>query len=441
MKKYIILLIVFFTFINQTFSYKEWECNINEWSADILKKYIVDLRTVITNVSSSLMKEKSQLEKNNWVSKDLSAVKNRLIKAYNLVIDWNWYMSYFNFYVTYSLNSEYVGEIWRDYKKLETESKWIDRYIKMVADKWYSDIVLDKEVVCKWVTDCKSWWTVLEILTSLYNNNEKLMDYYRLSIMWDEKDFDKEFLLVWDNSVFKTEFNKYYNKNTTALCSFNWSEGSFYKRAFKQIQNISKYQDSMDKWMKEWQEAINLMNWFNDKTRERQNERDLLRKELGRQWLSWKASAKILSNLDEYNKNWWFTQNNNFVSNSVTYFTDSVKYQVDVFNDYIKKEYLNKANKDPKKNPNTNLGRAWDIDKNLQTVAWINKKLSELYNLQYQTIWAQENVAEKYIWQIIELHEEINTATNIFISTKKKAEKVCDDQKKWEWLCKADNAN
>jgi hypothetical protein len=48
-------------------------------------------------------------------------MKEEMRRLFNLSITWSDYFSYFDFFVIYPIQNEYIYEIWRDYNLLQQE--------------------------------------------------------------------------------------------------------------------------------------------------------------------------------------------------------------------------------------------------------------------------------------------------------------------------------
>lgn len=124
MKKIAILFILFYiSCANTVFA---WECNktckIKDGTPDVITNFITNQRILVNNITGFV-----NLSQKNLYLLILAILVLNYKKSFSIFLpeSYKWYYSYFNFYVTYPLQNEYVYEIWRDYDLLEQESKWI----------------------------------------------------------------------------------------------------------------------------------------------------------------------------------------------------------------------------------------------------------------------------------------------------------------------------
>lgn len=407
-------------------------CKLTEWTPEVLENYISNLRIVIWNLTL----ETQQVEANSWISKDLKELKSQMIKLYNLTIDWSWYFSYFEFFVVYPISNEYVPEIRRDYQILDIESKWIERYKKALVTRWLSSVEITKEKACKWVENknCNlEWWNILEVLAEIEKNHEKVKDYFRLSILWKKSQFTWWDIMFVENN-FKEELSKHYNENTTKECSL--CEWGFFDRIEKAIDEVQDLQNLWKEWIKKWQDAISLIDWSLDDKEYERREREILIDELWRQWLSsWQADA-ILKNLDRYNSWWWFSLDNNFITNSFNYLKDSVVSESNTFYESVLKNF----------NSDKILETFWfrdripikDIawtDASLKTTQEVQQRIDLMYKKELPFAEMQDVSNEALQSKIIYMHYNLSQAIKTLDWTIETAEKVCNKQATWMWNC------
>ncbi len=430
MKKIAILFILFYiSCANTVFA---WECNktckIKDGTPDVITNFITNQRILVNNITEVLYKS----EPKKSISSDISNISTKLQKSFSIFLpeSYKWYYSYFNFYVTYPLQNEYVYEIWRDYDLLEQESKWIQTYYEYVVSNWYTDINLDKDI-CKWVTNCDYSWNIIDVLNSLKYNLDILKDYYRESITskndyfaFEKYDLDKDLRLV--DKDFKSNFDEYYNWNTTSDCSScDWS---FTDRFKKLSYAIIDYQNSYKDWIQEWKNAIDLLNWDVDNYDE--IERELLSQELWNQWIWWSQADTILRNLDKYNKNWFvWSLKNNYITNSFEYVMSNVYWQWNEF-------YENVLTNFPDDNTQSvSVYDFWKSKSDLATRNWLDQKIAYLYYSELPSAQIQDNTAWNFISKLIEMHTNLSLSNKTLEKLIKISQKICNSQAFWIWKC------
>lgn len=429
MKKFLITFIVWIVIFSTNITFWDCgECKIKEWPAPSLDKYISNLRKVIWNISKEVWSTESKLsaeEKKSWIKKDITSTKSRITQVYNKMLDWDSYYSYFDFYVMYSAKNEYVGEVWRDYNSLEKESAWLDKYLKYVTKKWYDSVSLTKEKVCEWVdTNCDFSWDILDVIWQVITNQESVKDYYRLSIVWKKSLFKGKLKLVWDD--FESDFWSCYNETTTSNCS--QCEWWWFKKIGDEIEKISNWQENAKNWMKSWQDAIAILDWsWPDRNNERL-ERKLLTKEMKRNWTSVQSSDNMLKNLSKYNETWWFSLDNNFITNSYDQVKTAVTSQIESFTDSIGQLFKDK----PESIPTKDITKT---DDSLKTTKNIEETIKEMYRKELPYAQLQDVSTDDLQWKIIELHYNMTQSIYSLDKTKRTSEKVCNAQDAWEWKC------
>lgn len=399
------------------------QCKIKDGPPEALNKYLENIKKIRTNIS----KELSQIEDTKWkIEKDINATSSKVTATFNSMIDWDSYYSLFDFYVMYSAKNEYVLEVWRDYNLLETESKWMEKYLKFVTSKWYDSIEIPKEKVCAGIENCDFWWKLLDVIWGIIKNQEAMKDYYRLSIVGKKNQFDKKLQLV--NVNFTTDFWQYYNENTTKHCS--QCEWASFDKIKKEIEKISDWQQNGKDGIKSWQEAIAMMDGTNDKRKYEKKERELLQKQMAKDGTNMNGSANALKNLDKYNQWWGFSLDNNFITNSFDYVKNAVSSQIESFTDSISQQF-----RDSKKKSVATRSFSKNSD-DLKVTKTVEEKIKELYQVELPYAQLQDTSTENFQWKIIELHFNLVKSIEMLDKTKKVSEKVCNSQ--WKWLGKCE---
>lgn len=408
---------------NIVFSDCSNSCMIYDGPADVLTKYLDNLKRLSNNYNSEI----SKLKVDNSVSKSYSSNKSSISKAFNNIINWDWYYSLFDFYVIYWTTTEYVPEVWRDYNLLEQQEKSLDKLLKKISSRKFNEDTINTKNLCKWVENCyfDEWLNAISSLWVIIENHKAVMDYYRQSITWKKKFFTKK--LLFTPVGFEKDFWTYYNEYTSKNCSS--CEWNTFDRVTKQINLISNWQQQAKDWMKSWQDAIAMLDWTIDTRREERIERELLEKELKSQWTNLHQSDAMLSNLDKYNKNWWYSEGNNFITNSFDYLKNSVKSQVDSFKESILENFKKSSKKE------VSIDNFSNVEENINMSKIIEEEISSLYNKELPFASFQDDTNLWLEWRILELHYDLNQAIWNLDSTIKVSQKVCNDQWKWLWVC------
>lgn len=437
MYKKIIAIILFFSLLPLSVN-AEWEtgpCLIENWPPDVVRDYIKNIRIIIGNVSKDL----SWGGKSGSFKKEFNRWTNRIMAIFNLSTSWWWYFSYFDFYITEPLVDDIPYEVMRDYDMIKNESKYIERHLRKIANQWYYDSEIKD--LCKWIEWICNFSSnkASDIISELYTNNEKILEYYRLSILDNKARFSGELNLVPNN--FKSEFNKYYNWSTWVSCSGNDGDGGFiwfFKKAWDQIKNIMNWQEMTKEWINEWQEWWNMLLWLDTQDQSyRELEEELLWQELRRQWLSIDSSEKVLGNLRKYNtcidsdgatfaKCIWENISNRlnpFNESDIKDFNDALWAIEDWFDESM--SFFTWEN-----NTSTSLTIKWVSD-----TIWKNKTTDEIASYLRSTYESQESYiadpelnTQQLIWRLIKMHIDLVKTIEILDGTIEVSEEVCDRQ-------------
>lgn len=431
--KYIICFFVI-SYISLGVVFADWNenCKIRDNTAPVLEEYISNLRKVISNITSATQ----NIDEKTQVEKDLIEVKTQMIRLYNMSITWSWYRSNFDFLVIYAISNEYIYEIWRDYEMLDKEWSWLEKYSKAIVSRWLTSVNLKKENICKWLDSsvCNIWdWDILDVLSELQTNNELIKHYYRLSILDEKWDFKWSFKLVPNN--FKQEFDEYYNWKTTADCI--WSEWWFWEKAWNAMEKIWESFKLWSKWLKNWKEAL----WYfwitdNNAMRVQEYERQVLKNELSRQWISWTQADAILWNLERFNKEWidWIFSNN-FIMNSFNFIKNSFISQISEFDENVLQNFWWWDGKSNENNQTKSITQIETTDRKIKITKQVQDRISYMYNKELPSLKIQETWNEKLLIKLIDMHLNLWKAIKTLDSTVKIAEKVCNSQAVWEWKC------
>ncbi|MBW7955072.1 hypothetical protein H3C61_04640, partial [Candidatus Gracilibacteria bacterium] len=211
-------------------------CMIYDGPADVLTKYLDNLKILSNNYNSEI----SKLKVDKSVTKSYSSNKSSISKAFNNIINWDGYYSLFDFYVIYGTTTEYVPEVWRDYNLLEQQEKSLDKLFKKISARKFSDDTINTTNLCKGVENCyfEEGLNVISSLGVIIENHKAVMDYYRKSITGKKKFFTKK--LLFTPVGFEKDFGTYYNEYTSKNCSS--CEGNTFDRITKQVNLISNWQ-------------------------------------------------------------------------------------------------------------------------------------------------------------------------------------------------------
>lgn len=487
MKKIILNTLVFMTIFISSNIVVFWgdscaKCKIHEWTPDIINDYIKDLRTVIWNITQEINQAESTRSRSEIIiSKEtIRQLFTNVNRAVNRAFDFRWYVSYFNFYVTFPLFRENSTEIWRDYNLLKREREWLERYYKSISQKAWLKWSLDIDKVCRWVSHletCKLLWkwsfvidenSIQAFMLSIMTNHNAIMDYFRRSILYDnpesvlKSEIFKRAKILYENETFmlmpldfKDEFAKFYNWMTNSDCL---------KCSWWFTQRIEKAFDDMDKrladWIEwaidNWIEATKLLMWTHEN--QSQIEQNLLKNELARQWVNSQKAQEMADNLDKpLMENNFFVNSYNNIKNNInserqrwsTYYNQEFWWWFAVINhiwewlqntrDQLRDERNNQNNSSStNSNQSQDSINILDIQKNINNIQrWssISMRINTLYliNKQKADISSQDiSLIEN---RLNNMYYNIDTISNNIESVTQTAVDVCNSQWRWLWIC------
>ena len=307
------------------------------------------------------------------------------------------------------------------------------KYILYINKQWI-DPQLTKDQVCAGITvNCDFEWNASTVMWLIANNHENFLEYFRLSILGKKASFNKTLSLVWDD--FQSDFWEYYNENTSDNCSS--CEDNFKDRMKKAISFLSNIQEVGKNGIKEWQDAIAILNGSIDEREYERLERELLEEELSRQWISSKWSEAILNNLDRYNETGGFSLDNNFITNSFDYFINSVKSEIQEFRDSVLEEFNEPVDHPvaPNSSPSVPIEKFNTTHKELWTTKTVEEQIAEMYQKELPYANLQDDSDESLRARIIQMHFDLSKSIEMLSKTIKVSQKVCNDQARWEWKC------
>ncbi|MDP5039238.1 MAG: hypothetical protein NWP80_02225 [Candidatus Gracilibacteria bacterium] len=391
---------------------QEGYCKISDSTPNFMVEYLSMLDIGLTNINTELIGKKQEID----ISRDFLKLKNSINKSFFILTNWDYYFSYFNFFVVYPLSGDYSSEIWRDYKYLDNRVKSYYKYYDYILDNGYYDI--DIKNFCSGIENCeniegKSSDLVMKMIGSL----EYLKDYYRKSITGSlNNTFDKN-MILFANDYFENNFKDNYNSNTNFECS---AKGGLLQKASKKIEEILNIQKKSKKGIQDMKDAIKLAR--GDSPDFAEIERDLLQKELSRQGIGGTKADAILKNLDKYNETGLNGfMDNNFIKNSFNYLNNSIANQIDGFSKSISDSFGEDRNTITAK---FLMGNNDINQKNIEIVG----NLRFIYNKELPFLGNSELNLENNISRLINMHNNINESVKILEGVLEISKKVCNSQ-------------
>jgi hypothetical protein len=433
-KKCILILCIISTlgifFPSTTFGEDGWECpaecKIKDGTPDFLLEYFNTVRKITSNVRSEISKN-SQATGANRISRTSSngRIQRELLRTFNLFWDWTGYYSTFEFYITLPLTQSVPYPVKRDQEFITNQVDTLTKLLENITGRGQQDIPIEKP--CEWVEDvCKiETWTARWVLWLLLMNTKNIGELYRLSILWKESEFWWEIQLV--NSDFKSQFAEHYNAFTAENCSR--CKGNFTEKVETAMTQITDSNKWSTKWTQRWIDAWNMLIGNVDVVKQREYERQVLSKELWRQWIKTSNSDVIVWNLDRYNNQWFYSIDNNFIANTFSSTSNNLWPQIDTYKETLRQKF-EKQWKD--KVPMVDLV---DTEQDVQQTQDIKNMIDVVYQTELPFASLEDTATESLQTKLVNYHislTEIIAELDKVIPT---SEKVCNDQASWLWQC------
>ncbi len=431
MKKIILTFFVLFLSVSSFETYANTNaCKIQNSTDESIINYIDNNRQVVREITSQIVWSNNNSNASLWENfkEELNTVRKVALNIYNEAFNFDWYYSYFKYYAVYPISNEIPYPVKRDYELLERESEWLKYLINNVTRRWVWNIMI--EDICEWIEwkcNISENIRVNDLLSKLVSNNARILDLYRNVVIWEKTDNYSDLFLVEDNFVLKIETA--YNQTQNSYCSMEWG---FFERIKESIQSIWTLNQEWKDWIQKWREAVNLMLKKDMSEEEYQDiEKELLKKELSRQWVYWDSQQNMLNALEKYNKDWGFSLNNNFVYNTFNNTRNKLKSEFQKYKEEVIWDFFDsKPEWEPINIPDVNIA-----EKNsritIQVEASVKNMNEQLKN--FESI--SENNTDNMRTRIIDLHKEISDSINVLNETCPIAVQVCMKQDPWKWNC------
>lgn len=402
-------------------------CSIKDAPAPVLQEYIDNNRKIISNIANQLTPDSD-----NSIA---GVVSREYIKIYNSITNWNTFSSWVDF-LKIELSWEIPVPVKRDLTLIAKEWENLARFLKNSILQSSQATVIEN--ACNGIENCQLSWTAWNMIWQLIENNSNIQEFYKLSILWKESSFRWNLSLV--NSNFKSELQNYYNTYTLTNCS--QCEWEFGQKITEAIKAISAQDQKSKEWIQKWKDAWNTLNGSKNNTVEyAKRERELLQAELSKQWVSWNNGEAILKNLDRYNNNAYSNQNNR-LNNAVAITKESLEsnanalsYASSVYQS-VKQLYQKWSSYLSWNTPTVPISELVNIDSSVTSAQSIMREIDNAYQREIPFIAAQDTNSDKLQGRIIQMHIDLSQAINTLDKTIPFAQKVCNDQDRWNWRCK-----
>lgn len=413
-------------------------CLIKKNSSKELNNYLNNYKKILNNIESEA--KKLQAQKNN--SSTIRDFGWYSLRLFNNVIDFTKVKDEWIFLIFLKKFQEIPKEIDRDYKKLTIEDNYIRELAIFISKYGLQETY--SENICNWVKNCnlssKKLWDALE---EIKKNNENIKNIFIAASLWKLKQY--MISLEKDNKTgelnnfpiliepnFLNDLESNYWPEALSTCSEEWG---FFERIKEETAKIFSNEMSTREWFRTWKEAIELIWWAKTMEKEKYEaiEKNLLKKELQRQWISWDAQDGMLKNLEKYNQD-WFSLNNNFFTNTFVQAAKEIEENlIELKNETISNFLENYTEKSNWRQISPSF--LYNVKENSDTAKTIKEKIQTLYinskssTAIYET--KNENLKNRFINSHIELSNAIKTLNN----TCKIAVKICNQQDTWNWNC------
>ncbi len=433
MKKYILFITLFWLLSIFNTSNASWACPIKDNTAQALLDYIKNNNTVIKNVTDSIVSDKWYREEQKQdlaileqIEKDFKKAKRETESIFNQMFNFSWYYSYFNYFAVFPISTDVPFEVKRDYRLLDSEAKSLIKYLNKIEKKEFFNIIVTDP--CKWVSADYCTFDdnrAKSIIGKLIENNDRVLDLYRLTVMWEAHSFDLDTELNLTDENFFEELQANYKTEIMSAC--NSEKWGFMDQISKAIDNIKSLQEQAEGWIEKWQDAIALLLWERP-DEERKLERELLLQYLKESWVSAENQEIMLQNLEKYNA-WEVDENNRFVSNSIKSIWDKLekvvqKWKKELFWDYARKKGW------------INLNEKRVVISNSEKSKEIQERIAKLYESEIPAASIEDQTTAKLRARIIKTHLNINSWIKTLEETINIAERVCDKPDAWKWKCR-----
>jgi len=403
------------------YTFATWVCLIQDKSAEVLLKYIENNNKIIDNVidiTNTLIIDSSNDDSL------LTKAKNKTIAIFNEIFNYPSFYSYFDYFAFFPITNEIPYQVKRDYKILDNESKWLVELIKQIDTKSYKETKIQN--ICSWVNEkCDlNNKNYKEIIWELIKNNEKVLDLYRLTVMWRNNEFDWKIILVDNNFILEIE--KHYWTDAISAC--NSSEWWFFEEITKAIDNIKLLNKQWEEWIQMWRDAWDLMLW-KEPSKEALYEKELLRTYLSNEWISLQNQDILNDNLAKYNQ-WWLSINNNFISNTISTTFTKINDSISYWKDALVSEFFTENTWE-----RIVINDIKKVTNNSKTSIDLKERISKLYNdeVPFATVW--DISTERLRAKIIETHMSLDDSINILEKTIRISQKVCNSQDRKRGKC------
>lgn len=431
MKKYTInifksLVILVLILWNTSFVVAAQICPIEE-TPEYIKEYLINVHKVVSNVNALVSERYTPPEQTTKKSSlQIKTIKN-IQGSLNRLFTWKWFELDYE-YSTQENSWEIPKQLKRDINLLKNEAT----NLRLAKPEW-AEIEVTWAEICKWVENCDfnpiTHYEALKVIEKLKISTDTLK--YILKNQATDYNFtDNSKVYLINPYQLLEEYSKENIKKCNLSETDSW-EKWFFLTIVNRVKNIDLLNDHSRDGMADWKEAIDLLRSKSESSEYKQKEREVLARELEKQWIGWDSASVIMSNLDAYNNSedgefpflWW-----------EQWFFNSLKIQIDEFEETLEKKFP--------------WYKSWEPTSNIVSVKNISNEITKLkeikrteidINSQYNKLKSlaltEDTSNDIFINRMIDAHLSISEMINSLNKTCKISLKVCNSQKKWEWDC------
>lgn len=423
------ILITFFALLLTTSISYAGECSIKNAPAPALMDFLNQNRIVIKNITNDI----SSTQKDDWIIQSIKDEASRYysvyISAYNNLFNFQWYNSYFTYYVIYPLSNDIPIQVRRDYFLLKKEKEFIDKYVESMINnkRWLVDLTEP----CDWIDskfNCNVWTNSIEGLTKISKNINTIMDLYRLSVIWKASNFTWAKELQFIDSNWISEIISAYTPKWYDWCSAE--KWGFFETITKAIKNIWELNEQWEKWIQDWKDALDILFWRKSDKEMLEMEKELLKEELNRQWFSKNQQESMLNSLDEFNQN-EISMTNNFITKWFTNLKNEIEDKWNEFNNEVIGDFFSKE----ENQVDTTISEIWNLNKKSDTFNQVKNRVDMLHKSTLPTSASQQFNTTNLRTRIQSIHAQLQSSNKLLEKMIKKAEQLCESQGHWKWIC------
>ncbi|EKE29194.1 MAG: hypothetical protein ACD_2C00209G0008 [uncultured bacterium (gcode 4)] len=367
MKKYILILtsliILSIPSVNA-----EGACLLKDWPWEWVKNYITDLATALSEIQKDASSSDCWTSW-TWSFDNLTWNTNKAVQEMtadvNQILTPDWFLSSWEFNIAPLFWWKVPDQFYRDHDFIEKQTDKINTTQKAVGAKcalWLapksSSLV---NIANKYKIDAKSLSSILWWFRKM---NNKWIALFRCTVVGSMSSCESSDT----ENPFYTSITQDYDESALSACV---AEDKWMAELWEKIWKIFNWDFwfwQITKWIEDWKKSLRLLSgvtwgWWEAYA---QKERELLAKELSRQWLSATQASAVLKNLECMNNNtetisqcifksisWWISRLKGAITQAFTdvnkqiWQADDVKYERRYFEQYdtiaseIKSQYDN----------------------------------------------------------------------------------------------------